>query len=373
MRLQLVDRDLYAICTPILWKNVRISDQGTAIARLANILPRHAQDVRRLEATGCQVPMYNYNGKFIGPSVEHGHVVATWLPLCVGIEELELRRPNSTQLAPLALDKLLVFEITAFAPDYCVDEVPFVRQLSALTSLSLVSSRDVRPSPPGISSVVEALCALRHLKHLELENSLSVSDEALTMKAGEREKMPPLESLELTGSGTVLSFPILHTFVSAFARTLTSLRLAYTDVHGVELPADTAFVLPHLSSLALGTDLPSSTLLHLFPPTTPFTFFRLNGVPGLRDHVADLLDFLRSHRATLEKIYVSEAAIGEDDDESDFLAMPSTTAVLDDSDIKEIEDCAAALGSALVVFEPEIYYDSDDDYYYDDDSLYSID
>lgn len=267
-------------------------------------------------------------------------VVGTWLPECNKLEELVQHSPTAAQLAVTDLPKLVTLVTHSNPPMHHLEKRPFVRQFSTLVSLSLTTtSAFSTPSALGAASIVDLLCDLSNLKHLELADEASISNTTLALADGQGARMPPLESLELAAGRTRLTWPVLREFVSAFSSTLTSLRLVYTQSADIALPPNLELVLPRLSAFAIATDLPSSFFGHLLAPSTPISLFRLDTVPGLRGHVSDLVEFLEAHEETLETVYVSEDAFLDGD--GNF--------ILDRNDVDEIFVACDELGVGLTI------------------------
>ncbi|BGP39621.1 hypothetical protein JCM10449v2_003572 [Rhodotorula kratochvilovae] len=362
-RLQRINREFREIAAPLVWRRLILGSAGKKqLARLEQILPRHATHVRVFSFGDEPIIAYREDDEPTGAQKRARNAIATrLLRRCTRVEEVIVDQPGRQAGGALKLPRLRT--ATIFPRSFSGREFSFLRQQARLESLAVLSYALYPPDGVDSALLGTHITRFSHLKHLRIDGAGLVSDEFLQRA---RALQAPLVSLELVSSYTFVSFDVLETFLGQFASTLETLQLALFsgEVEEWVVPDGPGLHLPHLTSLAVGGDFSPSLFLRLVSPCMAITFFRLDLCPFF--DLAPFVLFLNARASKLEAVYVSEdALLGNEDlgDEYDELG-------LDEEDADAIVECCDDLDIAVTLgatfgIEDDEDEDEDEDQYQD--------
>lgn len=174
-----------------------------------------------------------------------------------------------------------------------------------LTTLKISDMPDEGDGGRSLAPVV----LLSSLKHLLIRTVLDDTffETALSCSA-EAETVARLESLELHGAATTISYAPLRAFVAKFEPTLASLSLdfgTFIESDPWEVQVDKPFFLPHLHSLFLSIAFTPDLFLQFTSPHIPLRLLHVGYCPYLYDNVGGLVTLLRAQSATLEQVHIA--------------------------------------------------------------------
>ncbi|GAA5941732.1 hypothetical protein JCM3775_000088 [Rhodotorula graminis] len=346
-RLQAVSRDFRSICEPLLWQRIMIEDLCPArLDNLLDVIPPHASLVRCIDLTFFNDEYGDHKRSDLNVRSEVRRRVRELLGHCFGLQELILDEMVLELSAVVASGLRIVDLRTGGLSVADLDGV--LAALSKQASLESLGLRvDEGSDELRVALVGDIVSRLSSLKHLQIVGDDIFDERCLELAPG-AVVTARLESLELYGLCARFDFAALQAFVALFSTSLVDLRLELQSglAEQWSVPSSTPdFRLPHLTSLALGSDFDSAFFLRLDLPS--LSFFRLGLFPSLGENIADLVAFLRTHARTLKHVHLAHNSIAPEVSNGELDSIG-----LFEADIEEVKrvcldiECEFSIGDA---------------------------